>query len=171
MSVLSYRARSFIRHNLTWHNIRFQWTIVGIFLGTLAICGFNGFNHPFLRCISAGLPGYIGAQFLYAAVKFPLPSNELVYVQLYDSLKRWWSDATRPGYYAIPESGGSIKIIRHIFCGFSEIYGLNGDLIGHEQDIWNDGDWTFKPVDVGSQERMAPIAFWRTRRRKPVGMR
>ncbi len=174
MSVLPYRAKRFIRHNLTWHNIRFQWAVIAAIALILLWIASPGeehfFGHPWYSYAVRVLLALVFLQFGYAAWKAPLPKDEPYLVKKYDSLKRWWSDAARPGYYAVPKSGGSMKIIRHIFCDFSEIYDLNGDLIGHEQDTWGDGHWTFRPVDIDSQMRMPIIAYLLTRRRKPAGI-
>ncbi len=174
MTALSYRIRRALPHWFSWRNIRFQWAVIAATaLLLLWIASYEGglFEAPWYSFTYRITLALLFVQFGHAAWKMPLPMDEPYLVKKYGSLKRWWSDATRPGYYAVPESGGSIKIIRSVFCDFSEVYDLNGDLIGHEQDIWNDGHWTFKPVDADTDEVMPAIAFLLTKRQRPAGMR
>lgn len=83
-------------------------------------------------------------------------------------LKRM-SDIT-PGYYGQMKTGGGLKIIRSIFYDFHEVRDArNGELLGFEQEI-NDV-WIFTKVPPHREgEKMPPIAFFRTKRRKPEGM-
>lgn len=99
----------------------------------------------------------------FASLMFPRIGGTTIF-PTYDWIRRSWENATQPGHYTQPHSGGSTKIVRDIFFDFREIYDQNGVLLGHEQDIWSDGHWTFTPVDSSSPQRMPMIAYWRTKR-------
>jgi hypothetical protein len=174
MTVLSNRIRRHLPYWFSWHNIRFQWVVIAaIALTLLWIASYEGslFEATWYSFTYRITLAFIFVQFGHAAWKNPDPLDEPYLVKKYADLKRWWKHIAAPGYYGTPRSTAELRIIRQIFCDFSEIYDLNGDLVGHEQDVWNDGYWTFKPVDADSQERIPLIAFWLTKRRKPVGMR
>jgi hypothetical protein len=157
MTVLSYRARRFIRHNLSWHNIRFQWTVVG--LGIYVICFILGrllnlaIGEPF--DLITGLPimlvGIAGAvTFWHTAYVFPLPTKYPWVVRKYEDLRDWWSKVSEPARIGTFE--GRAVLERWVFGDFRYIYNYDGRLVATEQIIdWSstDPDWRVgDPEDV-----------------------
>lgn len=172
MAVLAYNnpIRRFMRqHGMTWHNMRFQWGVISF----AAFCllwitspeSGNTLDQAWYVIAARMFFALIMFQFGYAAWKLPLLDKEMPEtVRWYEKLKCWWEHIATPGYYGTLRGGHGIKIIRPVSCDFSEVYdAYNGDLIGHEQDVWNDGNWTYTPVGEDDERRMPMIALWRTR--------
>ena len=140
---------------------RVQWALIGLVIASI----FFSFTY-FMYMIEGESISF--ALYFPAVIGFFI-LRQLVFMPPSISFERWLSERIRPGYYAIPESGGTMKIIRQVFVGTNEVYDLDGTFLGQEQDLWDQGDWGFLPTKK-APERMPAIAFWRTKRRKPIGM-
>lgn len=96
-----------------------------------------------------------------------LTIQDIPYLGYY--IKQWWWRNTTPGYYGIPRTDGAMHIVRSHRPEANVMFDLNGNCIGDEDYIL--GEWCFHPIDSDMEYRMPLIALWRTKRRKPVGMR
>ena len=85
------------------------------------------------------------------------------------SLRDWCLPSVSPGYYGIPWTGGGVRIIRPNGPNVNILFNLDGDCIGDED--YTLGKWRFHPVDSDCRHTMPVIAYWRTKRQKPIGMR
>jgi hypothetical protein len=149
MSVLPYRARRFIRHNLSWSNIRFQWAVIAATaLILLWIASYEGdlFEAPWYSFSYRIMLAFVFVQFSHAAWKMPLPMDEPYLVKKYGNLKHWWNKASEPARIGMFE--GKNVLERWEVCDFRSIYDHNGYLVATEQTInWSDNDSDWQPGD------------------------
>ena len=98
MNVLRYRARSFVSHNLSWNNIRFQWAVIGmVILSSGLTVGFN-FLEGIARWSLIIWSAAFALQFFSAAAISSILYKDLPWlVRLYSSAGTWWRNQS-PAY-------------------------------------------------------------------------
>lgn len=176
MTVLPYHVNRFIRRNLNWNNIRFQWSVVGFAAFLIAVAAGYAVGH-FVSIwwagtvVSTTFAAVLAAPFLYAAIELPMPLQEPWIVKKYGDLGRWWAKMSRPA--SSGTLNGNPVLERWVLTDFAEVYNRDGQLIGHKQEFEKDpyayeegsGRYTshFTPTEKAEQKRLP----WLARLRSP----